>query len=71
MADCPVAPPPDREQYLASDWQGKENLLAQAYIAQTTNLASCNIDKKNLRTWWAQTREAVEKANAAGEKAAP
>lgn len=66
LGDCPVAPPPDRTQYLASDWEGKEDLLSQAYIAQTTNLAGCNIDKKNLRAWWAQTRAAVDKANAAG-----
>ncbi|MBB5409239.1 hypothetical protein HDG34_003180 [Paraburkholderia sp. HC6.4b] len=65
LADCPVAPPPDRTQYLSSDWEGKEDLLSQVYIAQTTNLANCNIDKKNLRTWWAQTKAAVDKANAA------
>jgi hypothetical protein len=66
LSDCPVAPPPDRTQYLSSDWEGKENLLSQAYIAQTTNLANCNIDRKNLRAWWAQTKAAVDKANAAG-----
>jgi hypothetical protein len=65
LDDCPVAPPPDRAQYLASDWEGKENLLSQAYIAQTTKLANCNIDKQNLRFWWAQTRAAVDRANAA------
>jgi hypothetical protein len=69
VADCPITPPPDRDEYSIADWPTKEQLLSGAYTAQTNNLSGCNTDKAQLRSWWKQQQAIVESANAASAPA--
>lgn len=47
LKDCPVEAPPKLSGNDVTD----KKLLASAYVKQTQNLAKCNRDKQELRTW--------------------
>lgn len=51
MKDCDYARPPEKDKYLASTMEEKENLLAIYGKEQTNALRTCNVDKKSLREW--------------------
>lgn len=56
MADCHIAPPPARKEYLRLNEAGKEKALVEYSNANVANLGKCNQDKKSLREWAARER---------------
>jgi hypothetical protein len=60
-----VAQPPDPTTYTNANDQQQKTMLRDYGNAQTTNVMTCNIDKAQIATWWAQQTAAVAAANAA------
>lgn len=65
VAHTQAAPPPDQAAYIAANADTREQLLTDAYNAQTTNLWTCNIDKDKVADWWQKQQAAVAAANGA------
>lgn len=65
VAHTQAAPPPNPAQYIAADADTREQLLTDAYNAQTTQLWTCNVDKDNVQSWWTKQQAAVAAANGA------
>jgi hypothetical protein len=65
-----VEPPPDRAAYMAATDKQREQMLMKAYINQTGNVNTCNVDKTNVTSWYTQQQAVVAKANAASGVAA-
>lgn len=60
LQDCEVTRPPLLENYLASDWAGREDLLTKSNVAQYKAMAKCNKDKASLRKWKADKQQLIE-----------
>jgi hypothetical protein len=60
-----VEPPPDKATYMAASSDQQKQMLTKAYINQTGNVLTCNIDKAQINTWYAQQQAVVAQANAA------
>lgn len=65
VVHTPVAPPPDRSAYLGANTDQQKTMLMNAYLAQTANVMTCNIDKDNVASWYAKQQTVVDQANAA------
>jgi hypothetical protein len=42
LKNCDITPPPSKKVYLSSDYQGKENTLAEYAVRLLTDLKVCN-----------------------------
>jgi hypothetical protein len=51
ITNCELQAPPDRKEYLAADWSGKEEQLSDAYRGATEKTILCNVGIEGLRTW--------------------
>lgn len=60
LQDCPVAAPPNKEEFqlLTSDEQVQS--ISKAYNQQTLNVGLCNKDKQGLRYWKKEELEKVK-----------
>lgn len=52
--NCDITPPPNKQAYLDSNWQGKESLLIKSNQNQIDNLAKCNDRLGKLRNWFVE-----------------
>lgn len=60
MADCPIATPPNKEEYLSASVAKREELLYNLSMEQYKNIQKCNIQMKKLRKWKTE-QEAIYK----------
>lgn len=51
LLDCPVATPPNKDEYVTMTDKEKEKAMAAWGMQQTLNLGLCNKDKGGLRKW--------------------
>lgn len=55
IRNCAIAPPPDRNTYLATKtWEDREALLVNNIHYHLTNEQLCNVRMEQLRSWKAQ-----------------
>jgi hypothetical protein len=60
-----VSPPPDKDAYMAASADQQKTMWRQAWQQQTQNVLTCNIDKDNINSWYAQQSAVVAQANGA------
>lgn len=60
-----VSPPPDKDAYLSAGNDQQKTMWRQAWQQQTQNVLTCNIDKDNITSWYAQQAALVAVANGA------
>jgi hypothetical protein len=69
-AHTTISPPPDRTAYLTASSDEQKTMWRQAWQTQTQNVLTCNIDKDNVNSWYAQQAAAVAATNGASGAAA-
>jgi hypothetical protein len=57
LKDCELQTPPNVDEYMKSDWSGKEELLVTAYNEATKKTILCSVSKKTLREWKQKQQE--------------
>ncbi len=60
-----VTAPPDPATYIGASAEERDQLLTEAFIQQTSNVNTCNIDKGQIASWYTQQQAVVAAANAA------
>lgn len=72
VAHTTIAPPPDRDAYMAANSDQQKTMWRQAWQLQTQNVMTCNIDKDNIASWVTQQATiAAEPASGASAASAP